>query len=104
MKTFKLVVSVLLLSVVANAQQASDYTDFPGAVPRIAGTRSAATDLVKDGVTLTPDQADQLRATQKVDLSALNPATSDIWSPGAKSTTVSPLDIKASGETFQYLD
>ncbi len=104
MKTFKLVVSVLLLSVVANAQQASDYTDFPGAVPRVAGTRSAATDLVYNGVTLTPDQADQLRATKKLDLSSLNPANSDIWSPGAKSTTVSPLDIKSTGETFQYLD
>jgi hypothetical protein len=104
MKSYKLLVSVLLFSTLAHAQQASDYSDFPGAVPRIPGTRSAATDLVYNGATLTPDQADQLRAAKKVDLSAIDPAKSDIWSPGAKSTTVTPLDVKSTGETFQYLD
>jgi hypothetical protein len=94
-----------ILSVGAFAQaQSSDYTDFPGSVPRAAGQRSAATDLVLDGVTLTPDQADQLRKSKGVDLSGLDPAASDIWSRGAKSTSVSPLSVQASGESFGYLD
>ena len=84
--------------------QSLDYTDFPGAVPRVAGQRSAATDLFYNGVVLTPDQADQLRVANKLDLSAIDPQVSDIWSPGAKATTVSPLDVQPSGETFQYLD
>ncbi len=84
--------------------QSSDFTDFPGAVPRSPGIRTAATDLVLNGVTLTPDQADQLRKDKGLDLSSIDPATSDIWSRGAKSTTVSPLTLQASGETFSYLD
>jgi hypothetical protein len=87
----------------ANAQS-TDYTDFPGAVPRVAGQRSAATDLVLNGAILTPDQADQLRVSRKLDLSSLDPAASDIWSRSLKSTTISPLNLNPSGDTFQYLD
>jgi len=103
MKTTALFFGLILAAQLAFAQ-AVDYTDFPGAVPRVAGQRSAATDLVYNGAVLTPDQADQLRTSQNLDLSSLNPQASDIWSPGAKSTTISVLGVQAAGETFQYLD
>lgn len=111
-QTFKILclslTALLLTPLVTNSSTAradsSDYIDFPGSIPRAAGQRSAATDLVLDGVTLTPDQAEQLSKSKGLDLSKVDPATSDLWSRGAKSTTVSPLTVQATDETFGYVD
>ena len=88
----------LLVSQIAIA---GNFTDFPGAIPRDA-SRTSATDLLKDGRILTPDQADALSKTG-VDLSSLNPQASDIWSPTAVASTLPVLSIKNQGETFNYL-
>lgn len=92
----------LALVLVTTQAFAGPFTDFPGAVPR-DGSRGAAADLVLDGRVLTPDEADQLRL-KGTDLSALDPQDSDIWSAKPQPSVLPALDVKSTGETFEYLD
>ncbi|MEK7356349.1 MAG: hypothetical protein AAB250_07860, partial [Bdellovibrionota bacterium] len=102
MRKFASIHLMILTLVVSSSAMAGPFTDFPGAIPRDA-SRTAATDLVIDGRVVTPDEADQLRA-RGTDLSAIDPQDSDIWSKSAQTSVLPPLDVNATGETFEYLD
>ncbi|MES2964906.1 MAG: hypothetical protein V4760_13530 [Bdellovibrionota bacterium] len=102
MRKFALIPLLALTLVYSSQVLAGPFTDFPGAIPKDA-SRTAATDLVLDGRVLTPDEADQLRA-KGTDLSAIDPQASDIWSAAPQTSLLPALDVKSTGETFEYLD